>query len=673
MNEARQPVIQIDDVTKIYTMGSIEVPALQGVSLEIKQGEMVAIMGPSGSGKSTLMNILGCLDQPTSGTYLLNGIDVGELSEEELAEVRNQEIGFVFQSFNLLQRTPALEQVELPLIYSNTDHRQERALAALEEVGLADRSSHRPTELSGGQQQRVAIARAIVSNPSIIMADEPTGNLDTKNSREIMAIFQRLNADHGITCVFVTHDPAIAAYTDRIIHVQDGLIDSDEMVAEPLQALASSGLVDPPELSVEESYSSSHGRPRVPEGLRVALRALAANKLRTALTTLGVVIGVSAVVSLMSVGIGAQSAITGQIQGMGSNLLFITPGAIQEAGVRQVAGTAPTLTLEDAEAIADQASVTGVAGVAPESQTSAQIVAGSQNVRTRVVGTTPDYQQVRNFKPAAGEFFSRQQQDARSLVAVLGSSVAKDLFGTTDPIGQSVRINQITFQVIGVMETKGSQATGNQDDVVFVPISTLFQRLQTQRTAQGSRNVSTINVQLASQDKRDATVQQIGEVLRDRHRSAQDDFTIRSQDDMLQALSTVTLTLTVVLGAIAGISLIVGGIGIMNIMLVSVTERTREIGIRKAVGAKRHHIVTQFLIEAATVSVLGGIIGILLGIGFSRLINNLSFGGQNLRTEVSPAVLLLAFGVSVGIGLFFGIYPANRAASLSPIDALRYE
>ncbi|MBI2863075.1 MAG: ABC transporter permease [Chloroflexi bacterium] len=672
MNEEAPPVIQVRDVTKVYSMGSIEVPALQGVSLEIEKGEMVAIMGPSGSGKSTLMNILGCLDQPTSGSYLLNGIEVEGLSEEELAEVRNQEIGFVFQSFNLLHRTPAVEQVELPLIYSTTDNRRERALAALEEVGLADRSHHRPTELSGGEQQRVAIARAIVSNPSIIMADEPTGNLDTRNSREIMAIFQRLNRKHGITIVFVTHESDIAAYTQRIIHVQDGLIISDEPVADPQPAgqdLADP--TDPTDPSDEDPLSA--GGPRLPEGLRVALRALAANKLRTALTTLGIVIGVSAVVALMSIGMGAQAAITGQIQGMGTNLLFISPGAARQDGVRQGAGTAPTLTMEDATAIAEAADVPGVVAAAPESQIMGQVVAGSQNVRTRVVGTTSDYQEVRNFRAASGDFISRQQQEARSLVAVLGSSVAKDLFGEMDPVGQSVRINQVTFQVIGVMESKGAQAMGNQDDVVFVPMSTLFQRLQNQRTAGGSRNVSTIYVQLERPEVKTSVVELIGQLLRERHRVTQDDFTVRSQEDMLQALGSVTMTLTVVLGAIAGISLVVGGIGIMNIMLVSVTERTKEIGIRKAVGAKRRHIITQFLIEASTVSILGGIVGILVGVGSSRLISGLNLGGQSLRTQASPTVLLLAFGVSAAVGLFFGIYPANRAAGLNPIEALRYE
>ncbi|MDO8672214.1 MAG: ABC transporter permease, partial [Dehalococcoidia bacterium] len=528
------------------------------------------------------------------------------------------------------------------------------------------------TELSGGQQQRVAIARAIVSNPSIIMADEPTGNLDTQTSREIMAIFQRLNRKHGITVVFVTHEPDIAAYTRRIIRFQDGLLVSDEPVANPVQAETVLDTTPEPEPSDEAEYSSGSFF-KLPEGLRVALRALAANKLRTSLTTLGIVIGVSAVVALMSVGQGAQAAITGQIQSMGTNLLYITPGAAREGGVQQGAGTVATLTLEDAIAITEDASALGVAGAAPESMVQAQIVVGAVNTRTRVVGTTSDYQYVRNFKAASGDFITPQHDDAHSLVVVLGSTVASTLFPDLDPIGQSVRINQVSFQVIGVMETKGSQAMGNQDDQVFVPITTLFQRLQNQRTSSGSRNVNTIYVQLVSEETKINSVEQIGQLLRENHRVVQDDFTVRSQDDILAALGTITTTLTVVLGAIAGISLLVGGIGIMNIMLVSVTERTKEIGIRKAVGAKRHHIITQFLIEASVVSILGGIVGILVGVGASRMISGVNFGGQKLQTEVSPSVLILAFSVSVAIGLFFGIYPANRAAGLNPIEALRYE
>ncbi len=407
--------------------------------------------------------------------------------------------------------------------------------------------------------------------------------------------------------------------------------------------------------------------------VRVALRALGANKLRSALTMLGVIIGVGAVIALMSIGKGIQASVTAQIQGLGTNLLFITPGAQQQGGVRGAQGTAPTLTYDDAQAIA--ASVPQVAAVAPERVFGAQVIANGQNVFTRIDGVTPDFQDVRNFHVAEGDFITQQHLDARSLVAVLGANVAQTLFGDSDPIGQTIRVNQVTLRVIGVMEAKGSQAQGNQDDVIFVPLTTMDARLIRNRTARGAEQVSTINVELVddSDQTQQTAVDAIGELLRERHRVAEDDFTIRSQQDLLATANQITGFITLFLGSVAGISLLVGGIGIMNIMLVSVTERTREIGIRKAIGARRVDILLQFLIEATVVSVAGGAIGILLGGGGSRLLDGLRLGSQAIQTVVAPSSIALAFSVSALIGLFFGVYPAIKASQLDPIQALRYE
>ncbi len=413
------------------------------------------------------------------------------------------------------------------------------------------------------------------------------------------------------------------------------------------------------------------------DSLRIALRGLSANKMRTGLTMLGIIIGVGSVIALMSVGKGAEASVVSRIQSMGTNLLFVSPGSTQQGGVSSGAGSAATLTYEDAMAIA--AEVPTVSGVAPEGTTGGQVVAGSNNVRTRITGTTPDYQEVRNFHVAQGEFFTQQQVDSRAMVAVLGSQTAQSLFNDSDPIGRSIRINTMssgtgfTFKVIGVMEPKGAQAMGNQDDVLFIPITTLQQRLSSQRTSQGGRNVQSISVKVVSENAMDQAVQQIGELLRQRHRVSQDDFTIRSQEDMLATATEVTGVMTLLLGAIAGISLLVGGIGIMNIMLVSVTERTREIGIRKAVGARRQDILSQFLVESIVVSLVGGATGVAMGMGFSRLISGVNMGGQRLETVVAPESVMLAFAVSAAIGVFFGIYPATRAAGLNPIEALRYE
>ncbi|HEX2923271.1 MAG TPA: ABC transporter permease [Chloroflexota bacterium] len=415
------------------------------------------------------------------------------------------------------------------------------------------------------------------------------------------------------------------------------------------------------------------------ETLRVALGSLTSNKMRSSLTMLGIIIGVGAVIALMSVGRGAQASVTQQIQGMGTNLLFITPGATNSGGVRSAAGSAPTLTYEDALAIGD-GSIANVSEVAPEMGFFGQVIAGGNNVNTRITGITPEYEDVRNFHAGEGQFISKSDMDTKALVVILGSNVASQLFPDGNAVDQSVNIafgnnRRLKFRVIGVLESKGAQAMGNQDDTILMPLTTLQQKVNVQRTASGLHNVSTINVQLASDDPKimTATVADIGNVLRQRHKAVEDDFTIRSQDDMLATANQITGVMTLLLGAIAGISLVVGGIGIMNIMLVSVTERTREIGIRKAIGAKRKDILTQFLVESVVVSAVGGIIGILIGLGISQLISGIDMGGQKLQTVVAPDAILLAFGVSTAIGVFFGIYPANRAASLNPIDALRYE
>jgi putative ABC transport system permease protein len=411
--------------------------------------------------------------------------------------------------------------------------------------------------------------------------------------------------------------------------------------------------------------------------VRIAFRALGANKLRAGLTMLGMIIGVGAVIAMVSIGKGAQVSITSQIESMGTNLLFIRPGAQQQGGIAQQQGTRPTLTYEDSVAIADATSLPVVA-VAPEQSSFAQLIAKGTNANTRVLGTTPEYASVRNTKTASGDFITKQNLDSKSLVAVLGSSVATTLFGDEDPIGQTVKVSiqgrpGVNFRVVGVLESKGGTGFGSQDDMIVVPITTLMQRLVTQRTAQGGQNVGNINVQVTSDSQMAAAVSGIGDLLRERHRVSQDDFTIQSQADTLAIAGQITGVLTLLLGSIAGISLIVGGIGIMNIMLVSVTERTREVGIRKAVGARARDILMQFLVEAVVVSVLGGGLGIALGTGLSKLISGINMGGSSLTAVVTPDAVLLAFGVSAAIGVFFGVYPAMRAARLRPIEALRYE
>ena len=397
--------------------------------------------------------------------------------------------------------------------------------------------------------------------------------------------------------------------------------------------------------------------------LQTAFSSLWSNKLRAGLTVLGVVIGVAAVISLMSIGRGAQEAVTSRIQSLGTNLLFVRP----DSG-------ASTLTLEDANALLDPVFTPDVAAVAPELSTTGLVVAGRENTRTQIVGVTPEYESVRNFSVGSGQFISAGQVENRSEVAVLGSQVSETLYGLRDPVGQAIRINGRQFTIIGVLESRGGTALGNQDNQVLVPITTAYYRLASQRTTQGDISVQSINVQVKSEGAIDDALQQISTVLRLRHRiTGENDFIITSQQDTIETLEETTETFVVFLGAIAGISLLVGGIGIMNIMLVSVTERTREIGIRKAVGAKRRNILFQFVAEATLLSLGGGGIGVLVGLVLSELLDGRTLGGQSFQTAFSGDIAVLALLVSVAIGLFFGIYPAMRAARLHPIDALRYE
>jgi putative ABC transport system permease protein len=410
------------------------------------------------------------------------------------------------------------------------------------------------------------------------------------------------------------------------------------------------------------------------ESIRIALRSLSANKLRSALTMLGIIIGVAAVIALMGVGRGAQHAIDTQINSLGTNLLFVSPGAANSEGVRQAQGSSQTLTYEDALALNDPQNLPAVAGVAPEVRAFGQVVYQGNNANTPIAGVTPDYQGVRNYNVQSGEFINQANITSRSLVAVIGANVASELFtGGEDPVGQTIRINNVPFRVIGVLESKGGSGFGNQDDQVLVPLTTAITRLQRNRFGSGNV-ISQISVQVVDANQMDLATQQISEVLRQRHHIRyEDDFTIRSQHDILASANQITGVMTLFLGGVAGISLLVGGIGIMNIMLVSVTERTREIGIRKAIGATRQNVLGQFLTEATILSVLGGLIGIALGAGIARLVSGLQAGTVTIQAVVAPDSILLATLFSVVVGLFFGIYPAYRAAQLNPIDALRYE
>ncbi|MFH1368957.1 MAG: ABC transporter permease [Elusimicrobiota bacterium] len=656
-------IIELKDITKTYYMGALDVPVLHGISLNIQQGEFIAIMGPSGSGKSTLLHILGLLDKPSGGSFVLANQETANLSDSQLATIRNGFLGFIFQSFNLLPRMSALENVLMPLVYSDDRKAKtgggKKALELLEKVGLKDRIAHKPNELSGGQQQRVAIARSLINNPSIIMADEPTGNLDSKSAFEIIEILKKLN-DSGITIVMVTHEPDLAQAAKRIIRLQDGLVIADETVTKhvvPKHPEKTSGING----SVVHKIFNFR---RVRDYFVQAIRALFSNKTRSLLSILGVLIGVTGLIAMLALGQGAQEATRKQMANLGSNILMISPGSPSMGGISMESGSRIRFTLEDADAV--KRNVNGISYVSPYSSGRGQVVFGSKNRNTRIEGTSPDYQYMKNAKPARGRFFTANETISRAKVAVVGQTIVDEIFGEKDPLGEFIKINRIDFQVIGVLPVKGSSGWRNEDDKINIPVNTAMYRVF------GKPYIDSMDVQVSDANLMDQASYDITQLLLRLHRlspARTESINIHNMADIQATVAATMKTFSFLLGGIAFISLLVGGIGIMNIMLVSVTERTKEIGLRKAVGANNNDIMFQFVIESVAICVLGGIIGILLGSGISVLLA--VFAGW--KTVVTMPSVLLAFTFSALIGLVFGTWPAKKASQLNPIEALRYE
>ena len=654
-------MLELIDVHRTYLIGESTVNALRGVSLTIEQGEFVSIMGASGSGKSSLLQILGLLDNPDKGEYRIFGNNVNTMTEDEQAGVRNNVAGFVFQQFHLLKRMDIVDNVRLPYIYSGLKGNfRKEAIDRLKMVGLEHRIDHTPNQLSGGEQQRVAIARALVRDPLIIFADEPTGNLDTKNSAEIMKILQGLHAE-GKTIIMVTHENEIADYAERVITMRDGVIltDTRKQGREPSIATA------------KELGFDIHGAAKgslLQDGrfmgfIAQAFQSILANKMRSFLSVLGILVGVASVIAMMALGEGAKVSMQEQLKSMGSNMLSIRAGSAKIRGAAQGAGAVARFTFPDVDEIASlHTLVKNASGVV---NGVGRIVYGNKNWSSSLTGVGYDYGTMRAAIPSIGRWFTREEIQTREKVAIIGVTVVKELFGTTNPLGKTIKINRINFTVIGIAPAKGFSGPQDEDDIVIIPVNTAMYRVL------GKNYLSGIFVEVASPNLIEQTKSAISALIIKRHRlkEGDDSFNIRDMTEIQKMLSSTTQTMSLLLGSIAAISLVVGGIGIMNIMLVSVTERTREIGLRKAIGARKNDIMLQFLVESVGMTVSGGLIGIMLGIAISLILSY--FAGWSVIT--SPISVVLATAFSALTGIFFGLWPARKAAELKPVEALRYE
>ena len=648
------PLIELHDIRKVY--GGVDTPQVQvlkGVSLSIHAGEFVAIVGASGSGKSTLMNILGCLDRPTAGSYRISGRETASLEPDELAALRREHFGFIFQRYHLLGELDALANVEIPAIYAGMAPRDRRARAEslLDRLGMSDRTDHRPGQLSGGQQQRVSIARALMNGANVILADEPTGALDSHSGEEVLRILDELNAE-GKTIIIVTHDMHVARRARRIIELSDGVIISDRANTPEHPAAAAAA----PAAAVGMTRRGGGLRSlvdRFREALRMAVLAMAAHRLRTFLTMLGIIIGIASVVSVVAMGNGSQQEILKNISALGTNTIDVNPGT----GFGDMrSGRVRTLKASDAQALAAQSYIDSAT---PNVSSSVTARIGNKASSAQVSGIGEQYFRVKGVTLLAGRFFNQDEVKALAQVVVIDENTRNQLFDGGDPLGKVLLLGNMPARVIGVAKRQSMGFGSSTNLTVWAPHTTVMSRML------GQSHVNSITVRVKDDTPMDAAQSAITKLMTLRHGTV--DFFLNNTAEIRETIESTTKTMTLLIGAIAAIALVVGGIGVMNIMLVSVTERTREIGVRMAVGARQGDIQQQFLIEAVLVCLLGGALGIAIALGFGALFSRLS---ADFPLAFSTSSMVWAFACSTLIGVVFGFLPARSAARLNPVDAL---
>lgn len=643
-------LLELHGVSRAYRSAAGEVVVLKDVSLRIEAGEFIAIIGPSGSGKSTLMNILGCLDRPSEGSYRVQGAATEQMSPDELAHLRREHFGFIFQRYNLMENLSATENVALPAVYAgvDADARTARARMLLGTLGLGERTTNRPSQLSGGQQQRVSIARSLMNGGAIVLADEPTGALDHASGRQVMAELKRLHAQ-GHTVILVTHDAAIAAHASRVIEIADGRVVSDRGMGDPPAARNAAAHERSPEPGAERRARLDAIR----EAARMAVRSMLAHRLRTLLTMLGIIIGVAAVVTVVALGKGAQAQVESQINELGASTLDIFPGA--DFGDPRSAEI-ESLVVDDADHLA---ALSYVDSVSPNLSGSVAALQGNRRANTQVLGVGADLPRVRGLRLKAGRFFTDAEVEAHRAVGVVDQKAAKALF-SGNPIGGTVLLGGMPVEVIGVV---GPNAfAGGATPTVYVPYTSASSRLL------GSQRLESITVRVRDDVPTTAAEASLGAELQRLH--GRRDFFIYNADQIRKAVMKSSQTMAALVSAIAAVALVVGGVGVMNIMLVSVKERVREIGVRLAVGARQGDILRQFLIEAVLICLFGGVLGVLFALAVGALSSLLSLGVPFLFT---PGPVLAALACSSAIGLGFGYFPARSAAQLDPIQALAAE